>query len=129
MKIDPNLKNKFLTNLEKLYEVLFEELPLKNKDILVQFLVSRFKDGAYANITPITTKGFFSDLEIVSHYLKDFSGKNLRRYILDDVLETLLQKKKFQKPKNVYNLHREVKGDLIHLPIDRYFAVLKKCLI
>lgn len=129
MKTNPDLKNKFLRNLEILYRGLFDELPLKNKDTLVQFLVSRFKDGANENISPIINKGFFSDIEIVSHYLKDLSAKNLKRYILDDVLETLLKKKKFQKPINVYRLHREAKGDLIRLPIERYFAVLKKCLI
>jgi len=129
MKTEPDLKNQFLQNLQELYEGLFDELPLKNKDVLVQFLISRFKDGTNDNIVPIINKGFFSDIEIVSLYLKDFIGKNLKRYILEDVLETLLQKEKFQKPINIYNLHREVKGDLIYLPIDRYFAILKKCLI
>lgn len=128
MKTETDLKNQFLQNLQELYEGLFDELPLKNKGVLVQFLISRFKDGTNENIVPIINKGFFSDIEIVSHYLKDFIGKNLKRYILEDVLETLLQKEKFQKPINIYNLHREVKGDLMHLPIDRYFAILKKCL-
>lgn len=129
MKTEPDLKNQFLRNLQELYEGLLDEMPLKNKDVLVQFLISRFKDGKFENITPIANKGFFSDIEVVSHNLMDFRCKNLKKYILEDVLETLLQKKKFQKPINVYNLHREVKRDLIHLPIDRYLAVLKKCLI
>jgi glycosyltransferase involved in cell wall biosynthesis len=128
MKTEPDLKNQFLRNLQELYEELFDELPLKNKQVLVQFLILRFKEGANDNIVPIINKGFFTDIGIISHYLRDFSDKNLKKYILEDVLDTILQKKKFQKPINVYNLHREVKGDLIYLPIDKYLAIIKKCL-
>lgn len=129
MRTQSDLKTQFLKNLQILYDEFLDELPLKNKDRFVRFLISRFKDGAYENISPITIRGFFSDIEIISLHLKDFSGKKLKRFILEDVLEALLKNKKFQKPINIYYLHREVRGDLIHLPMDRYLAVLKKCLI
>jgi glycosyltransferase involved in cell wall biosynthesis len=128
IKKEPELKVQFLQNLKQLYYDLIEEIPIDRKVEIVQYLITRFNYGVYENISPIRYKGFFSDILTVSCYLKDVQGHKLKKYILEDVVETLLRKKKFQKAINVYYLHREVKQGLFYLPIKRYLAIIKKCI-
>ena len=129
MKFDENLKNQFLSNLSDLYDNLFTDSRIKTKDQLISFFINRFIYGANENIDPINSKTFFKDLEYATDLFIGFSLEKLKRIIGDDVIQTIMIKKEFQKPNSFFALHRVGKDVVVRLAINRYFALVKKCFL
>ncbi|MHC0442739.1 glycosyltransferase family 2 protein [Flavobacterium sp. 3-210] len=129
MKFDQKLKNQFLSNLYDLYDNLFTDSRIKAKDRLISFLINRFIYGANESIDSIDSKTFFKDLQYATDSLIGFSLEKLKRIIIDDVIQTIMIKKEFQKPSSFFALHRAGKDVVLRLAINRYFALIKKCFL
>lgn len=128
MKYDKDLKEQCLHNLRSLYSDLFSDSQIKDKDFLVNILIDRFLEGPNVNIKFLLAKNFFRDLRIVSFSFLGFSEKKIKRIFINDAIETILKNKKFQKFSVLFALHRCGKAELMCLPINRYLAIVKKCL-
>lgn len=129
MKTNQDLKNKFIRNLEKMYTSFFDDPKIKDKKSLVNFFVNRFLEGPYQNIEIIKSKHFFKDLENSCNSFVGFSFEKLKRIIIEDCIEGILRDKKYQKTSYLIALHSQGIDHINRLPIKRYFALLKKCLL
>ncbi|QOG03809.1 glycosyltransferase family 2 protein [Flavobacterium sp. MDT1-60] len=129
MKLDQNLKNQFLSNLYELYNDLFADSRMKAKEQIITFLINRFVYGPNDNIDVIHSKTFLKDLEYASTLLIGFSVEKFKRIVADDIIETIMIKKEFQKPKSFFAVHRLGKDVILRLAIGRYLALIKKCFL
>jgi glycosyltransferase involved in cell wall biosynthesis len=129
MKNDQNLKNQFLTNLYELYNALFTDYRIKDKEQVINFLINRFVNGANNNINAIHSKTFFKDLEYATDLLIGFSIEKFKRIIAGDIIETIMMKKEFQKPSSFFAVHRLGRDVVLRLSINRYLALIKKCFL
>ncbi len=127
MNTNGDLKNKFINNLRKLYFDFFNSIGIENQKLLVEFLIDRQLNGPNRSIIAFQ-KGFLKDIDKISSSLIDFSGDKLKQLILIDAYETLLKNKKHHNLAVLFNLHRTAKTELLRLPINRYLAILKKCM-
>ena len=125
MKEDKELKMSFLENLNKLYDELFE-VPLKNKQALIDYLIDRFKNGPHNNIYPLLSKSFFEDLEKCSSVFHGLSFLKIKRIIINDCIESILKNKKYQNFKTFNRLHKVASREILRLPIERYIVLVKK---
>jgi len=128
MKKDSELKALFLNNLNLLYDSFFDDIKIKNKEILIDYLVDRFLNGTTRSVDFIKNHYFFNDLEIASSSLIDFSFEKLKRIILNDCINEILMHKKHQTLSNLFMLHKISSDSLLRLPVKRYLALTKKCL-
>jgi glycosyltransferase involved in cell wall biosynthesis len=129
MKLDQNLKNQFLTNLYELYNDLFTDSRIKDREKIITFLVNRFIYGANDNIDAIHSKAFLKDLEYATNSLIGFSIEKFKRIIANDIIETIMIKKEFQNPSSFFAVHRLGKDTILRLSIKRYLALMKKCFL
>ncbi|GHC59987.1 glycosyltransferase family 2 protein [Ulvibacter litoralis] len=129
MKSDEVLKAKFILNLKKLYSNFFNDTQLKNKDILISFLVNRFLHGPHMDILPLESNSLLSDLTSGCASLKNFSTERLNRIVISDSVDTIFKNKKFQNIKSLYYLHTKGKHIILRLTVSRYLALIKKCTI
>lgn len=129
MKVDQNLKNRFLNNLYELYNDLFCDSRIKDKEQVINFLINRFVYGAYNNIDAIQSKTFLKDLEYATDSLIGFSIEKFKRIIVDDIIQTIMIKKEFQKPSSFFAVHRLGRDIVLRLAINRYLALIKKCFL
>lgn len=128
MRNDIVLKEQFIHNLRRLYSDLFSDSQIKDKNILIKILINKFLEGPNVDIKVLESKNFFKDLKTVSASFSGFSFKKIKRIFLNDAIETILKNKKFQKLAVLFALHRFGKAELMRLPINRYFAIVKKCM-
>jgi glycosyltransferase involved in cell wall biosynthesis len=128
MKNDKDLKEKFIKNLHILYSNLFNAHGIKEKKFLIEFLINRFLYGPHIDIRAVEGKHFFHDLHLVSSSFLGFSYTKVKRIILNDVVETILRKKQYQRLTIFIDLHRVGRSELLRLPINRYLALVKKCI-
>lgn len=129
MKSDTALKSKFISNLEQLYSNFFMDTRIKNKEVLISFLVNRFLDGPHKNILALQSPSLVSDLMFGCSALKNISTEKLKNIVVLDAIDTLFIHKKFQNIKNLYYVHAKGKQTLLRLPVSKYLALLKKCTI
>lgn len=127
MEKDEKLKEQCIQNLTSLYSNLFMDPRIKDKDGLIEVIMNRHLEGPNVDVQMLKTKYFFTDLKIISSNFVEFSFKKVRRILINDVIETILKNKKFQKTSVLLALHRSAKSELLRLPIDRYLAIWKKC--
>lgn len=125
---DPLLKKRCIENLRISYSNLFKNSNLKDKDNLIDILIKRGIEGPHKNIRVLRSKNFFRDLYEISFNFKGFSYAKIKRIFIEDAIETILKNREFQKISTLIALHKSASLELVRLPINRYFAILKKCL-
>ncbi|WP_051228065.1 glycosyltransferase family 2 protein [Gillisia sp. JM1] len=128
MEKDKELKQQCVQNLRNLYSNLFIDPSIRDKDAFIEIIINRHLEGPNVDIKMLESKYFFKDLHIVSSNFVGFSYRKVRRILITDVVETILKNKKFHKVSVLVALHRAGKSELLRLPIDRYFALFKKCI-
>lgn len=126
MKKETLLKKRFIKNLEKLYQDFFDNPQIKNKSNFVDYFIYRFEYGPNHNLQPIQDSTFFENLELSVMHLNGISFLKLKRIILDDCINIILQNRDYQNFKVLYQLHLIGGKSLLRLPIERYLALLKK---
>lgn len=127
MNTDLQLKKKFLTNLELLYQRLFKGMNLQDEEALISYIIRRYLEGAQG-LAPVTKASILRDLSVVAGEFPDLSPNRLRKYVIEDAVESVLKIKEYQKLGNLIVLHHRAGTALLNLPINRYLALWKKCL-
>lgn len=128
MASDSEVKDKFLRNLNMLYEELFAELDLKRRQDLINYIIERFLKGAFKNVEAINNRFLLRDLDAVANRFPDFSSHKLKMIAIEDTVETILKNKKYHNISVLNKLHSNVGINLLYLPLRRYLALWKKCL-
>lgn len=129
MASNPELKDKFIGNLNTLYQDLFQEMNLKKEEELINYIVDRFLNGAFNNVEVINNVFLLKDLDTVASKFPDFNSQKLQIIAMEDTVETILKNKKYHKLSVLSKLHSNIGIKLLYLPIKRYLALWKKCLI
>lgn len=127
IKSNPLIKEEFLKNLKTLYNEFFNQKGLKNKDLIIEFLIDRYLNGHNRNLM-VLEPGFLKEMEIISSSLINFSSDKIKRLLLFDVVETILKNGEYQNLNTLIKLHIAGRSTLLRLPIERYLAVIKKCM-
>ena len=128
IKTDTEIKKRFLRSLTSLYDSFFSKCKLLNKEILIEYFIKRYKGGAYSTLIPIENDSFFSDLTLATSSLNGFSSKKLNQIIFKDTVEGIMRDKNYQNISTLVTFHKNGKWKFLQLPIDRYLALIRKCL-
>lgn len=128
---DINYKENFHLGRVKCYSKILDFKASVNKDSnnLIDYFTYYGTGDICKDMVPIQNLSFFRNLKTT---LLDFQGINyakIKRIIVNDCVEILLKNKEYQKLKVLINLHKVAWPELLRLPIERYFAIIKKCLL
>lgn len=128
MDTDKELKEQCLLNLRKLYSNLFNDNRIKDKEVCIEIILKKKLEGSNIDVEILKANHFFNDLKIISSNFVGFSHKKVKRILINDVIETILKNKKYHRVWVLIALHKKGKSELLRLPIERYLALIKKCL-
>lgn len=124
--IDFDTKEIFFNNLRKVYHSVFTSSD--NKDMLVDYFIAENKKISSFKLIPLEN-WFFKNLKESIRSCPSLSFIKLKRIIINDLVEYILQNEKEQTFKNLISLHLVGGSELLRLSIERYLAIWKKCII
>jgi glycosyltransferase involved in cell wall biosynthesis len=128
MVVNLNLKDQFHQNKINLFRNILEELNLYNTDLVLNYFINRYKKNRFSKEFPFTQKNFIKDIEAVSNHFKAFYKGKLKRIVIEDAVDNIMNSKSWQNFSVLLKLHKEAGFNLLNLTIRRYLSLLKKCI-
>jgi glycosyltransferase involved in cell wall biosynthesis len=126
---DSKFSEEFHERLTVSYRQLFFQKESCGSDSGVYvYFINYLNGNQRTKMIPLINKSFFKELKSTVINYKGISYLKLKRIIVNDCIEVILNNKEFQNIRVLTNLHFLSGSELLRLPVKRYLVICRKCL-